>query len=255
MQTIQIEYNQSIAILKLNRGKANAMNASMINEIIEALLLFRTDEKVKGVILTGREGLFTAGLDVVELYSYNEQQMLEFWKMFARLVRRIVAFPKPIIAAISGHSPAGGCVMALGCDYRIMNEGDFKIGLNEIPFGIVVPDTIFNLYSFVVGKQNAYKYLLEGKLMNSSEALSCGLVDELVPAGHALDKAIEQMHKYIALPQGVWIQSKLNFRAGLLQTLNTDSNPSFEQTVKYWWAPETRALLKKIIQSLGKDVA
>jgi hypothetical protein len=62
------------------------------------------------------------------------------------------------------------------------------------------------------------------------------------------------MQKYLALPQGVWMQSKLNFRAGLLQTLNTDNNPSFEQTVKYWWAPETRELMKNIIQSLGKSV-
>ncbi|MCB0821008.1 MAG: enoyl-CoA hydratase/isomerase family protein, partial [Bacteroidetes bacterium] len=146
----------------------------------------------------------------------------------------------------------GGCVMVLGCDYRVMAEGDFSIGLNEVPFGIVVPDTIFNLYSFVVGKQAAYKYLLEGKLLSSSEALSAGLVDELAPLGEVLEKAEKQMKKYLSLPQGVWVQSKLNFRAGLLQTLNTDNNPSFEQTVKYWWSTETRNRMKAIIESLGK---
>jgi len=254
MQTLEIEYKDTFAILKLKRGKANAMNAVMINELLEVLLQFRTDDRVKGVILTGNPGLFTAGLDVVELYNYNEAQMLEFWKMFARLVRRMVSFPKPFIAAISGHSPAGGCVMALSCDYRIMAEGDFYIGLNEVPFGIVVPDTIFNLYAFVVGKQAAYKYLLEGKLLHTTEALSSGLVDELVPIDKVMEAAEKQMQKFLNLPQGVWMQSKLNFKAGLLQTLNTDNNPSFEQTVKYWWAAETRQLMKSIIQSLGKSV-
>lgn len=250
MNTIRIEYKNDVAILKLNRGKVNAMNAEMMNELLEAITTLRSDEKVRGVILTGNPGILTAGLDVIELYNYNEAQMLEFWKMFARLTRRIVAFPKPLIAAISGHSPAGGCVMVLGCDYRIMAEGDFTIGLNEVPFGIVVPDTIFNLYAFVVGKQAAYKFLLEGKLLKSSEALTAGLVDELAPIDQVLEKAEQQMQKYLSLPQGVWIQSKLNFRAGLLQTLNTEGNPSFEQTVKYWWSAETRNRMKAIISSL-----
>ncbi len=250
MNTIKIEFEDNYAILRLHRGKANPINAEMANELLDALLELKTNEQVKGVILTGHGEFFSAGLDVIELYQYNEEQIIDFWKVFARLARRLVAFPKPLIAAVSGHSPAGGCVLALGCDYRVMARGNYRIGLNEIPFGIVVPNTMYNLYGFTIGKGNAYKYLLEGKLHTPEEALACGLVDELSTLEEVEQKAILQLQKYLQLNSKVWSQSKLNFRSDLLQQLNADFETAFEPTIKQWWAPETRSILEHIIASL-----
>jgi Delta3-Delta2-enoyl-CoA isomerase len=252
MNTIRIEYQSNYAVLRLSNGKANTINAEMANEILDALLELKTNEQVKGVILTGHGEFFSAGLDVIELYKYNENQMSDFWKLFSRLARRLVAFPKPLIAAITGHSPAGGCVLALGCDYRVMATGNYRIGLNEIPFGIVVPNTIYNLYGFTVGKGNAYKFLLEGKLHTPEEALKCGLVDEITSLEEVEQKAIQQLQVYLKLNTKVWTQSKMNFRNDLLNELNADFESTFEPTLKQWWTPENRALLEHIISSLKK---
>jgi 3,2-trans-enoyl-CoA isomerase len=151
----------------------------MVNELADCIKKLEDDDNVGGVILTGKEGFFSSGIDLVEAYDYNEQESREFWVDFLVLQNVLAAFRKPIVAAISGHSPAGGCILAICCDYRVMASGAFIIGLNEIPVGIIVPDTVFNLYSFWLGRHKAYQYLMEGKLLKVNEALEAGLIDEI----------------------------------------------------------------------------
>ncbi len=252
METIQTEIKGSIAIIRLNRGKANAINAQMANELLDTLLELKANNQVRGVLLTGKGEFFSAGLDVIELYHYNEQEIIEFWKVFDRLVRRIVSFPKPLVAAITGHCPAGGCVLALGCDYRVMATGKYRIGLNEIPLGIVVPETIFQLYSFVIGRGRAYQSLLEGKLHTPEEALEINLVNDVCELAEVETRGLEQLEKYLKLSTAVWSQSKLNLRSPILQRMTVDFKTAFEPTLKQWWSAESRGILAKVVEGLGK---
>src|SRR5690606_3866930 len=148
MNTLNITIQDSLAIIALDRGKSNAINEVMLDELKKMVISIEQDPHIFGIILTGKHGFFSAGLDLIELYEYREEQMKVFWAKFLDLVKTLTSFKKPIISAISGHSPAGGCVLAICCDYRIMAEGEFIIGLNEVPVGIMVPDSIFELYAF-----------------------------------------------------------------------------------------------------------
>src|SRR5690606_35676145 len=112
MNTIQVTIRDRAAIIALNRGRSNAINTEMVNELRNIFKSIEQDENIGGVILTGKEGFFTAGLDLIELYDYDEAAMRNFWLSFFELVKALTAFKKPLINAISGHSPAGGCVMA-----------------------------------------------------------------------------------------------------------------------------------------------
>lgn len=253
MNTIQIEKEGDVALLRLKRGKANAINAEMAQELLDALLELKTAEDVKAVVLCGHGHFFTAGLDVVELYAYNEQEIVAFWKLFDRLSRRLVAFPKPLVAAITGHSPAAGCVLALGCDYRIMAHGPYRIGLNEIPVGIVIPEKVFFMYGAVVGQAKAHQYLLEGKLHTTEEALACGLIDQLTEPEQVIDRAVEKARSYLKFNMNVWSQSKLNFRNSILQKLSVDFESAYEHTIKQWWSKETRQTLELMITELKKS--
>jgi 3,2-trans-enoyl-CoA isomerase len=250
MNTAQITVKDKIAILTLDRGKSNAINAEMVRELTEMIGHIDADDNTWGMIITGKEGFFSAGLDLVELYNYNEHEIREFWHNFLKLVSAFASFKKPAIAAINGHAPAGGCVLALCCDHRVMADGKYIIGLNEIPVGIIVPDSIFQLYSFWIGKATAYKYLLEGKLMNPEEALNSKLVDEVVRSESILTAAERQMQKYIQLNRAAWQQSKLNLRSELLEKIKADQTEMVEITLKQWWDPSTRAILQTIIKNL-----
>ena len=255
METLKMTIQDSVAIIALDRGKSNAMNEHMLDELKKMIVSIEQDTNIYGVILTGKHGFFTAGLDLIELYGYDEAQMKTFWTKFLDFIKILTSFKKPLISAISGHSPAGGCVLAICSDYRVMAEGEYIIGLNEVPVGIIVPDSIFELYAFWIGKANAYRNLLEGKLMGSAEAKSIGLIDATSSIYSLMTVALKKMSVYLQFEQNTWQQSKLNLRKALIAKMNEDQTETLEKVLKQWWSPSTRSILKTIIDNLqGKKV-
>lgn len=252
MNTIKVSIKDRLAIITLNRGKSNAMNREMITELNDMFRNIDADPQIGGALLTGQEHFFSAGLDLMELYHYNEQEVRSFWELFFEFAATMIAFKKPLVAAINGHSPAGGCVMALACDARIMAEGKYIIGLNEVPVGIIVPNSIFQIYSFWLGKAAANRALLEGKLFTPQEAVEIGLVDELVPQDRILTTAERYVRKYMAFEFNTWQQSKLNIREELIAATRADQSAVLHRMLTQWWMPNTRNILKTIIDNLQK---
>lgn len=252
MNTIKVSVRDRLATITLSRGKSNALNRELITELDDMLKNISADDNIGGVILTGTAPFFSAGLDLVELYSYNEEEAKSFFQLFFGFTANIVSFKKPLIAAISGHSPAGGCVIALACDARIMAEGPFIIGLNEVPVGIIVPNSIFQLYSFWIGKAEAARSLLTGKLYQPEEALSVGLVDELVRNESLLTAAERKIQKFMELEHNTWSESKLNIRAELITAMKADQSETLDKMLKQWWSPATRHILKTILENLQR---
>lgn len=253
MNTLQVTIKDKVAIVALNRGAANAINAEMVNELQSLIENIAQDDNIAGVILTGKEGFFTAGLDLVELYEYDHEQIGAFWKSFLKLIATLTAFQKPMVAAISGHSPAGGCVLALCCDYRVMAESEkYVIGLNEIPVGIIVPDSVFELYAFWIGKSKAYQHLLQGKLLTVTEAKQEGLIDATADISILMTIAERQIQSYLQYDYTTWQQSKLNFRQYLIEKVSADQSETLTKVLEQWWKPRTRSVLKTIIDNLKK---
>lgn len=250
MEFIDLVVEEQVAHVRLNRGRSNAIHGPMIAELNEVIGQVQADPAIRGLILHGKEGFFSSGLDLMELYDLDEEGVRRFWTQFIALIAKFVAFDKPSVAAISGHSPAGGCVLAICCDYRVMAEGDFVIGLNELPVGIVVPEAVFQLYGFWIGQAAAYRNLLEGKLFTPSEALATGLVDHLVPQDRLMTAADQQMRKYLQFEPQSWTRSKSNLRRALIHQLKSDHTDDIEAILAQWWAPSTRNILKTIIDNL-----
>lgn len=252
MNTIATSVRDKLAVITLSRSKSNSLNREMITELYDMLHNIENDDQIGGLIITGKANFFSAGLDLIELYGYNEEEAASFWHLFLKFTAKITAFKKPLVAAINGHSPAGGCVIALACDARVMAEGQFIIGLNEVPVGIVVPNSIFKLYGFWLGESNAYRYLLEGKLFSPEDALAVGLVDELVKPESILTAAERKVRKYMAFEANTWQQSKVNLRRDLIASTSADQTEDLALMLKQWWSPGTRAILKSIIANLQK---
>lgn len=250
MDYIRTKKEDHILHVLLDRGKSNAMDLKLVNELIDTLEEAGQDPSVEGVVLSGKEGFFSSGLDLITLFAYNEEEMREFWSRFMILLQQFVSFSKPTVAAITGHSPAGGCVMALCCDYRLMAQGDYIVGLNEVPVGIVVPESIFTLYSFWLGKGAAYRNLLEGKLFKPEEALSVGLVDEVVPFDRIQNAAIRRLKTVMQFEKNAWRTTKLNLRTEVIRAMEKDQSTAVEQVLDQWWKPSTREILKTIIYNL-----
>ncbi|MEX8547084.1 MAG: enoyl-CoA hydratase/isomerase family protein [Mucilaginibacter sp.] len=254
MKTLEINIENNLAVVALNRGRSNPINLEMVLELISAVKELEANDEVEGLIISGKEGFFSAGIDLIEVYHYNEQQSKDFWTNFLLMQTTLVSFKKPYVAAITGHSPAGGCIIALCADYRVMAKGSFIIGLNEIPVGIIVPEAVFHLYSFWLGKRKAYQYLLEGKLLNVDEALQEGLVDEIVEPIDVLTVAKKKLKVYMKMNPETWRQSKLNLRKELISQMQTDQSETLNKMLEKWWSSETRLSLQKVIDQLTKSV-
>lgn len=254
MKTIAV-YNQNTpngdyAVVQLDRKPVNAINALMVSELRDTFEQLRNDDAIKGVILTGREHYFSAGFDLIELYEYNRKQIRDFWTDYFVLMVELVAFPKPLVAAITGHSPAGGCVLGFCSDYRIMANGDYLTGMNEIAVGIVVPDSLFKLYSYWIGNRRAYLFLTEGKLFRPQEALAFQLIDEVAEPGQVMPRAIAKMESYLAFESEAWQKSKLHLRHELITSLRVDFDVANKDTLEQWWSPKARTLLANIVAYL-----
>jgi enoyl-CoA hydratase/carnithine racemase len=250
MNTFQISISDRLAVVQLDRGRSNPINHDMVKELISCVQDLDTDDEIGGLILTGKEGFFSSGIDLIEAYGYDQEQSRAFWTDFMHMQTVLASFKKPLVAAISGHSPAGGCVMAICADYRIMAEGNYIIGLNEVPVGIIVPDSVFNVYAFWLGQRLAYQYLIEGKLLNVNDAKDVGLVDEVTSAGNLMAAAEAKVRAYMKFNRVTWSQSKLNLRKALISQLNADQTETLDMMLKQWWAPATRKGLEMMIQQL-----
>ena len=252
MQYLKTETKDNYVIITLDRGKASPMNEALIIEMRELIKKLENDPHVQGAILTGKEHIFSAGLDVLELYENNEEQMMQFWVNFSSLIRELAAFKKPIVCAVTGHSPAGGCILALCCDYRIMATGNYKIGLNEIPVGITLPDIVMPLYTFVIGTRTAYQFIMEGKLSTPEEALAVKLVDEICSADELMDRAEKKLQTYLSFDPETWQNSKQNMRKDLIKALSPDFETGFRVTLDQWWSAGSRERLGNLVASLKK---
>jgi Delta3-Delta2-enoyl-CoA isomerase len=238
-------------VVELNRGTANSLNLELLEELLQTFEMLENDESIKGVVLTGKERFFSAGLDVIELYSYDELQMTDLFITLARVVKTLFLFEKPLVASITGHAPAGGCILAISCDYRVMADGEYRIGLNEIPVGIVMPEFIYQVLAYWMGKGKAFQHIAEGRLISANKALGVGLVDRVVPAEDVLRIAIEQLKTYMALDSNTWVQSKKNMRFEYLPDLDVDED-KITDMLQQWFKPETRELMSNLVAKLTK---
>jgi 3,2-trans-enoyl-CoA isomerase len=118
-----------------------------------------------------------------------------------------------------------------------------------------VPNSIFSLYAFWLGKANATRSLLEGRLFNPEEALAIGLIDEVIKPESILTAAERKVRKYMAFEPHTWSQSKLNIRKSLIDITTADQSADLEIMLKQWWAPSTREILKTIIDNLQRKTS
>ncbi len=250
MSTLGTHHHDGVLTLTLQRGRANPINLAMMADLRAALQDATQRDEVRGLLLTGQPGFFSSGLDLIELLAQDRDGVAHFWTQFMELARDLAAFPKPVVTAVSGHSPAGGCVLAICTDYRLMAEGEFRIGLNEVPVGIIVPELIYHLYAFWIGSRRAYQFLLEGKLLTPQEAQACGLVDAVVPPDELLTRAEAQLRTCMAYDAATWQASKANMRADLLAQMPADPAAVIAPLLAHWWQPRTQAILHKVVERL-----
>ncbi len=209
MQHVQFETTGAVAVVTMNRPKANPLNRQLLAELLEAFELAAADEDVRAVLFSSAvPRFFSAGFDAMEVFSYNREQMTDFLGAFGSLINRILHFPKPVIGALPGHAVAGGAILALACDFRIMAEGDYRFAMNEIDVGVVLPHSLFKMLTAAAGVPVARRMILAGEALSPSRALEVGLVARVVPVDQVAAAGLELAHFMSAKPPATFAALK-----------------------------------------------
>jgi enoyl-CoA hydratase/carnithine racemase len=240
----------AIRELRLNRPPVNALSGELIMELRKSVEKAPWDGK-RALILSGLPGRFSAGLDLPLLVGLDHAQIRAVWRDLYGLIEALARSPIPTAVAITGHAPAGGTVLAVFCDWRVMADGDFKIGLNEVAVGIPLPGVILAALRRLVGARQAERLSVSGALFSPQKALEFGLIDEVTAPDQVIERALGWCEALLALPAEAMTATRRAARADLTAYFG-NLGPEIDEVVARWWTPEAQSTLRALAAKLGK---
>ena len=227
-----------------------SLSLEVLRGLKEVLDEVKGDKEIRGVVLGSTStAIFNAGLDISE-FLQEEERLRAFWGSLQDAVLALYNLPKPTVAAIVGHAPAGGCAMAMATDYRVMSAGLGRIGLNETQLGIVAPYWFGDLMVRTVGHRQAELHLGLGSLLSPEDALAINLVDEIIEADKVREKAVEVLAKLIAVPAGPYAASKATLRTPVMAGLAANKEADIDNFVTVIRDPRVQQGLKMAVEAL-----
>ena len=246
MSYVDLKESDGIATITLRRAPVNALNDQVLDELGAAFHGVAQDESIKAVVLTGEGNFFSFGFDVPGFMSWSKDDFQSYISKFSGLIKDMFMFQKPTIAAINGHAVAGGCVLALACDYRIIKSEKAKIALNEMTFGSTVFSCVTETLKYAVGAREGEKILYSGKMYSAREALSRGLVDKVSGEGEFLPDVTQIAHKFAEKNIKAFSSIKKMLKLDTLNGININEKESISEFVDVWYSDSTREQLSKI---------
>ncbi len=247
--------HDDILELRLARPPVNAFDHHLSRTLREAIEA-APDTGARGIVLSGRPGMFSAGLDVAAVLELDQAGRLgELWREYSLLCRAIAASKVPIVVAIGGHAPAGGAVLATFCDYRVMARGEFRIGLNETQVGLSVPPEIQTGLRRLVGAYRAERLMVAGAMVDPDEALRIGFVDELAGVEEVVPRALAWLRALLASPPKAMAATRATARADLVAAFDAAYRQDVDAFVRDWFGDESRATLKSVLAKLKSKQA
>jgi len=247
VEHILSERDENLLILSLARGKANALNYALVDELCTAVSAAAADGSVRGLVLgSDRPRFFSSGFDIREVFQYDREQMASFFGRFIDLYESLYRFPKPVVAALSGHTFAGGAILAIACDFRIMAMGDFGFALNEVNLGLALSPGIRRMLVSAVGVARGREVLLFGEPLSPVRAHEIGLVRELAPADQVRGRAIACARFLAAKPPVAYREIKRSLR----ESMGADDAPgdraTLAQFLDMWFSEEARECRREV---------
>jgi enoyl-CoA hydratase len=235
---VEFEERGAVAVIRMVRGKANALSAELVTALLDALDRLERGPARAGVF-TGQGSAFCAGVDLPALVEGGPDSVRRFLPLFARLLERLAAFPLPLVAAVNGHAIAGGAMLVLTADQRLLARGTARIGLTEVKVGVVFSTRAMEIARFATPPQHLATLLLTGRTWPPDEALARGLVDELVEPERLLDRACEVASELGAISPAVFAATKLALRRPMLEAARARGAEADAAVLGHWASPET----------------
>jgi enoyl-CoA hydratase len=215
---VTLDIDQSVATLTMDDGKRNALSPAMFEEIYAAL---ETAEREKAaVVITGREGVLSAGFDL-KVMRAGGVQAVKMLRAGYSLTARLLSFPTPVVIASPGHAYAMGAFMLMSGDYRFGVPGPYTYVANEVAIGLPMPRVACEVLRLRLTPAARERAVTLSEQFSPEQALQVGFIDALVPAEQLLDAARDKAAKLLELDPAAHALSKKRLRAETLRNIRT----------------------------------
>jgi enoyl-CoA hydratase len=243
---MHVSKDGEIATATLSRGKVNALNEPMVEELTKSFEDLAIDNAVKSIIFTGAGKFFSFGFDVPEFLSYPKDDFVRYLEKFTKLYTDVFLFPKPVVAALNGHTIAGGCMLATACDFRLMVTGKARISLNEITFGAPVPAGSVEMLRYCVGSRHAQSILYSGAMYSAEQAFELGLVDQVSSEDALAEDARKVAQELAQKDSSAFRTTKHLLRKPVAEQMIKREKDAILEFVDIWYSEQTWENLKEI---------
>lgn len=243
---LTIEYMKQVAVIHMRREKVNAMSLDFCDRLIRTLDDVNSSDAVAAVLI-GNDRVFSAGVDLREIVAQDVDFLDTYLPLLSRCFKSVFQFPKPLVAAISGHAIAGGCILASACDLRLIHAGA-KIGLPELRIGVPLPSAAIEIMRFAVAPEALRSMVNVGQTYQGDHAVTVGLADRVVGKEEMLDEAVATAEGLTVVPPNVFQLSKQQQRAPAMRNIEANESAFGGQVRSIWKSPENRKIVESYVR-------
>jgi len=268
------ETDRETAVLRLDHGKANALDLELCAALREALEAAEHDD-TRALLITGaaasgggdrsrgstlppeqadaRSGIFSAGVDLKRLTTEGASYVRPFLGALSDMLARLLAFPKPMVAAINGHAIAGGMVIAAAADCRIMARGNGRLGVPELAVGVPFPPTALHLLRIALSAADWSRFVLCGALVDSEEAERIGFLHGTEESERLEERCLREAQRLGAIHPTAFSLTKRQLRSDAMARLETDRERWDLEIEAAWTRSDTLAAIQAYVErTLGR---
>ena len=253
-RTVTLSTEQGLATLRLQREHGNAINPQLVEDLLTALRRLEADDEARGVLLAASGKLFSPGLDLQELSELDRPMMERFLHRFNECILSLYTFSKPMVAAMHGHAIAGGCVLSLTADWRILRDNAL-VGLNEVKVGVPFPFGVAMILRESVSSTHLEEVALFGHNYRGAEALAAGLVHEVRPEEGFEEHCIERLEELAGKDPQAFALTKRYLRQATVERIRANDPRLAAEFLDRWFSPETRERVGAIVAQLRERKA
>ncbi len=250
---IQIEIHSGTAVLRLDHGKAHALDLELATALRDAITKVESKTDVRSAVITGTGSIFSAGVDIVRLLNEGPGYVDEYVPIMVDMILTQFRLPIPLVAAINGHAIAGGCVLAAGCDYRMMAEGKGTIGVPELTVGLPFPLVALEVLRFATSEAHLQELVYRGKTYAVAEAYERGLVDEVVEPDALLPRAIEVATQLGSEPSARFRITKKQLRQPTIDRMERYAKETQDEVIAAWKDPASLESIRSYLAGIQTE--
>ena len=250
--TLQVSVTDRLATVTLDNGRVNAINTQLSRDLEAAFLDLGDNNTIDGVVLAGKPNCFCAGLDVKLLATSDHAGLREFFGAYLSALQTMVRFDKPLVAAVTGFAPAGGTIIALTADYRIMARGDkHTVGMNEFNMSLQIPKMMGDIFAYYTGEARAWKNVQQASMYTAEQAIPLGLIDEATEVDQVLPRAEAYCRQLMQVHYPVFKRTKRYLRHGLLAAVDHSIDEMVDTIAEDFNDPVFQQMMKMFVASLS----